>query len=725
MRITLHCTYISRYILALLFISGVIVRPVMAEEGLFLLYGDDEIVSIATGLHQPIAKAPSTATIITADDIRSMGAMTLDEVLESVPGLHVIPSTLDRLNPVYTIRGIYTGFNPQVLFMLNGTRVVSSLYTGGLAVNSRMNVENISRIEVIRGPGSAIYGADAYAGVVNIVTKNANELSGMNAGVRSGSFDTRNVWLQYGGAFNQDWDIVFNLEHAEQEADRSRIVSSDFQSILDAPVPAGFGTSASMAPSYLDQRYQSTTYNLHLSNERWNIGVDGWILRDRGLGAGSAQIIDHKGHDDFDHYIVTANYINKDLADNWEFSGDLSYQVSDLKAQFNIFPAGAVLPIGSDGNINLLTPAPAGIALFSQGVLGNPAGVSTVLQADIVALFGDWDKHTLRVNAGSKEEKVEASETKNFGPGVIDTTAPIPAVIDGTLTDVTGTGYIFFADRSRTVSFLSLQDVWEMLPDWTLTAGVRYDHYSDFGGTTNPRAALVWNTSQNLTTKLLYGRAFRAPSFSELYSINNPVVIGNPTLKPETIDTLELAFAYNPMHDLKTGLSIYQYKTEDMIDFVANGDGTNTAQNIKSLEGRGLELEFDWQINEAWRLLSNYAWQSTKNRSTDIDEPLIPEQQLYVDARWQFNADWNLSAQANWIDDRDRVNFFTGLREKVDGYSLVNLTLRRTNLLKNWELAASVKNIFDENAVEPSDGRIADNTPLNERSYFVEARYAL
>ena len=590
-------------------------------------------------------------------------------------------------------------------------------------MNSRMNVENISRIEVIRGPGSAIYGADAYAGVVNIVTKSASEVNGVQAGVRAGSFDTTDTWVQYGGSLSQEWDLVFNLEHASQDADKSRVVSSDFQSSLDALT----GTSASLAPSYLDQRYQETTYNLHISNSRWNIGIDGWIKRDRGLGAGSAQVIDHEGYDDFDQYIVTSAYKNKDLAENWELSANLSYQQSEINANFNIFPNGAVLPIGIDGNINSVMPA--GLVLFSDGVLGNPAGEASALQGDIVALFEGWDKHTVRINVGSKEEKLEPSETKNFGPGVIDGTAlpPPPAltVVDGTLIDVTGTPYVFITDRSRTVSYVSLQDVWDIYSDWTLTAGVRYDHYSDFGNTTNPRAALVWNTSQNLTSKLLYGRAFRAPSFSELYTINNPVVIGNPDLKPETIDTLELAFAYNMADGLKTGLSIYQYKTEDMIDFVPNGDGSNTAQNIKSLEGMGYELEMDWQINEAWRLLSNYSWQSTKNRSTNIDEPLIPEQQLYVDARWQFVSNWILSTQANWVDDRDRVNFFTGLRENVEGYTLVNLTLRRENVYKNWEFAASVKNVFDEDAVEPSDGRIADNTPLNERSVFAEARYAM
>jgi len=688
------------------------------EEDLFLLYGDEDIVSIATGTYQPITKAPSTATIITAEDIEAMGAITMDEVLESVPGLHVVPSTLDRMNPVYTIRGLYTGQNPQVLFMLNGKRITPSTFTGGLSVNSNMNVENISRIEVIRGPGSAIYGADAYAGVINIVTRSADEINGVNAGVRGGSFNTKNTWAQYGGALSDDWDLAFSIEYAAQDADESRVVSSDFQSVFDAPPPAGFGTSASLAPGYLDQRYEATTYNLHINNDQWKIGVDGWKIRDRGVGAGAAQALDHAGHDDFDHYIVSAEYRNKDLAENWEVGMDASYQVSELDSLLTVFPAGAVLPIGADGNLNAVTPA--GVVAFTDGVIANPGGKSKVSQLDFIALYDGTDSHALRINIGGRHEEGNPVEKKNFGPGVIDGTV---SPIDGTLTDVTGTAFSFSPDSFRTISYLSLQDVWSFYPDWTLTAGVRYDSYSDFGGTTNPRAALVWNTSQNLTTKLLYGRAFRAPSFSELYSRNNPVVLGNPDLKPETIDTTELAFAYDPVNAIRLGLSIYKYRTQDMIDFVPNGDGTNTAQNIKSLDGTGGELEFEWQISKQWDLISNYAYQRTRNRSTDKQEPLAPQRQFYLDARWNFIPDWRLSSQLNWISDRERVNFFTGARENVDGYTWVDMTLRNSSLLENWEIAASIKNLMNEDAAEPSDGRIADNYPLNERAYYLELRY--
>lgn len=313
------------------------------ENDLDLLYGDDEMVSIATGMSQPVTVAPSTATVITADDIKAMGAMTIDQVLERVPGVHVQPSTLNRLDPVYTFRGIYTGFNPQVLFMLNGHRISSQLFTGGLLQSAYINVQNISRIEIVRGPGSAVYGADAFAGVINIITKSKNDLDGLNIGVRGGSLDTKNTWLQYGADVFKNWDLSANFEYAKQDADTSRVVDGDLQSLMDLAPPDGFGTSASLAPTYLDRRYESLSYNLHLTNDNWKFGVDGWNQRDKGVGAGASQAIDHEGHDDTDHMLLTAEYNTKSLANNWDFTGKLSYQMLESQTQFNIFRQARLL----------------------------------------------------------------------------------------------------------------------------------------------------------------------------------------------------------------------------------------------------------------------------------------------------------------------------------------------------------------------------------------------
>src|SRR3990172_6751733 len=119
-----------------------------------------------------------------------MGATDIDQVLESVPGLHVSNSPI-RYNPLYTIRGIYSIADPQVLVLINSIPI-TNLYQGNRnQVWGGMPVRDIARIEVVRGPGSALFGADAFAGTINIITKTAGDINGTQAGVRTGSFNTK------------------------------------------------------------------------------------------------------------------------------------------------------------------------------------------------------------------------------------------------------------------------------------------------------------------------------------------------------------------------------------------------------------------------------------------------------------------------------------------------------------------------------------------------------
>src|SRR5204863_9929476 len=101
--------------------------------------------------------------------------------------------------------------------------------------------------------------------------------------------------------------------------------------------------------------------------------------------------------------------------------------------------------------------------------------------------------------------------------------------------------------------------------DWSLTAGVRHDRYSDFGGTTHPRVALVWEAAYDLTAKLLYGSAFRAPAFTELYILNNPTAIGNAQLKPERMRTLEMAASWQAASNARVGANVFRYWMSDII----------------------------------------------------------------------------------------------------------------------------------------------------------------
>jgi outer membrane receptor protein involved in Fe transport len=666
------------------------------EQDLINAYGDEEIITLATGRNQPLSRAPAVATVITAKEIEEMGATNLEQVLESVPGIHVSLSSI-RFSPIISIRGIYTDKNPQVLMLVNGVPL-TQVYLGDRGVRSSLPVASIERVEVVRGPGSAIFGADAFAGVINIITKDATSINGTEGGIRYGSFDTRDAWALHGSKWGE-LDIAFTAEYHQSEGDTDRIIASDSQSLFDA----GFGTSASLAPGPVNTEIERSDIRLDLGYEDWRLRAWNWRQRDIQVGPGLAQALDPTGGGSTDNYLVDLTFHDPEITENWDVNTRLSYMGIEFDTHQTLFPAGSVLPIGSDGNVNPTTPA--GRVLFSEGMKGNPGLHEDHYRLDLSGFYTGFDDHRWRLATGIHYVDLEPNETKNFGPGVLDGSSlkspPALNVVDGTFTDVSGTPYVFIKPESRTVYYVSIQDEWSFAQDWNLTTGVRYDHFSDFGDTINPRLALVWETRHDLTTKFLYGRAFRAPSFAELFAINNPVTIGNPSLDPETINTLELAFDYRPTFDLRTGLNLFAYKVDDLIRFVPDtGATTTTAQNVGSQEGYGLELEAEWKLTSEVMLQGNYAFQNSEDTDTNTNAGNAPKNQFYLISKWQFLPDWLLSSSLLWVGDRERV--IDDPRPDIDDYITVDLTLRKKNIIGGLSGTLLVHNLFDESAFEPS-----------------------
>ena len=352
-------------------------------------------------------------------------------------------------------------------------------------------------------------------------------------------------------------------------------------------------------------------------------------------------------------------------------------------------------------------------------MIGEPIVTSNDGGFEANGIYGGFMNHSLRLAAGLKNFDTETDEKKNFGPGVPEQFGP--------LVSVKNTPYIFMDDQNRFLWYVSLQDEWTMAKGWELTAGARYDHYSDFGGTINPRLALVWEARYNLTAKLLYGRAFRAPSFSELYFQSNPVFQGNPDLDPETIDTYEVVFDWQPLNNLRIITNLFHYEIDDAIEFV--GPLPSIAENYASLDGNGFEVDSSWQATDSLDFRANLAYQRSEDENTDEIVPDTPEWQFYADANWKFLPEWSLNGQFFWIADRHRAD--GDPRDDIDDYSLVNLTLRRKNFADHWDAAVSVRNLFDEDAREPSpydpgapDGAYIPNDYLMEgRSVFGEVRF--
>lgn len=680
-----------------------------SETDLTQFYGDEEMVRIATGTAKPVRLAPSVTSVITAREIKAMGWRTLDQALESVPGLHIAPSSLNRLNSIISMRGIHTGENSQLMMLINGM-AINDLQNGGRPPRFTMPIENISRIEIIRGPGSAVFGADAFAGVINIITKGASELNGMQTGSRLGSFNTQDVWAQYGGQLNE-WSIALSTEYSHSNGDNRRVVNADQQTTLDQQ----HGTSASLAPGTLQTQYRLLNTSVTAQRDNWNIWLNSWNLDDAGVGAGSAQAIDPAGKQDANLYNLKADYKNNNFTEHTELAAQAYHRVLDQQAYFRIFPPGTNLPIGNDGN--LFTPStncgttPC-MVTFTDGVWGNPGSRIEESKFEVSATHSGIDRHVIRTAAGIIHSRFEPRESKNFGPGVINGTI---SPIDATLTDVTHSA-VYSPTTSRVVGYLSLQDEWQLGRDWALTAGLRHDNYSDFGGTTNPRLALVWNAGYNRTHKLLYGRAFRAPSFGELHFQNNPVLTGNKNLKPETIDMLEFTTDYLPTFDVRTQVNFFAYKSRDLIEYVAG-----IAQNRGEQTGKGVETEASWQASNRLQLKGNLAVQYSESDITGAAVPDAPRRQVYLAAIWKATQNLTASAQTKGISGRSRA--ITDTRPAIANYAVTNLTLRYRPLGAKWEVTGMAYNLFNHRFYEPSDGKIRGDYPMEGRAIFVEGRY--
>lgn len=680
------------------------------EDELGGFYGDEEFINIATGTSKPISKAPAVASVITSEDIRRMGAASLDEILERVPGLHVSLSKVNRFDSIYSIRGIQTGRTPQILVLLNGLEFKNS-FTGALPFTFRLPAKAIERIEVLRGPGSAVYGADSFSGVINIVTKSDIGDTKGTVSLRAASFDTQELWFETG--YKQD-DLSVHVQgsKSESDGDLDRIVPADAQTNFDNI----FGTNASNAPGPVNTDYDITNFITTVAYQNFSFEHWYWQQDKGGVGPGAGQSLDPTGYQNhqLNRFRLAYQY---DFNEDFNVKADVSLLHQSQHTWFSIFPAGAKVRIGTDGNINF---GPGSrVVDFPNGVIGAPSSDHDDIRVNLVANYHASEHHNLRFSAGWFEQELQAQESKNFGPGILDSaTAMVP---DG-IVDITGTPYVYHPDVSRTVRYMSVQDEWRIASDWELTLGLRLDEYSDFGSTVNPRVALVWDTDHNLTTKFLYGSAFRAPSFTEQFLQNNPVNLGNPDLQPEEIDTYEVAFDYRPSFGTQIILSLFHYQATGMIDLVSEGPGVSRNQNVNDQRGKGFEIVGRYDITTNAKLEANYAYQDSENDLTGQKIADAPGQQLFLGIDYTFSDNWSFTSQLYWIGDRKRPT--NDNRPEMDDYTNVNATLLYKSVESNWSARLAIRNLLDSDQREPSTGAMPDDYPLEGRRVGIEVEYS-
>lgn len=613
------------------------------------------VITTATKRKSSVRKAPAVATVITADEIRSMGARDITDVLKTVPGFGVSINVSGGY--MFEVRGIRTAENEKILFMIDGHRMNTPFWGSGTGEFNMLSVENIKQIEVIRGPGSALYGANAFVAAVNIITKNADDTEGIEVSAAGGSFDTKKFSLAGGKSFEK-FEIAGSVYHADSDGPALSIDADRFAGKPYSKTPGE-------TDSYLKQN------EIFLKASCGDLAFTGqYFDKERGtyIGFGNALT---------DGSIYSHKNFWAELAYSHSFTDKAS-------AKFRIY-----YDRFEETDDTRLTVFPEGYPGFPEGMFGCPSFKNRTVGIEIQSDLGLFKGNHLI--AGVNYEYIEQYDVRriaNFNPW---TGNPL-----GSFQDISSWGN-FNKDVTRKVWAVYLQDEWEISDGVNLIAGVRHDHYDDFGDTANPRLGLVWSFLKDADLKLLYGQAFRSPAFQELYNDGNPSSIGNPNLRPEEIKTYEAALGYS----FKSFYSLDAAYFHNDIDKLITRDTSSPARytNMGGAEVEGIEIGLSgkYSADNFWKL--SHAWQNPKNADTDEELPNVPARRAAFSANYGICKYLNAHADVLWTGKRPRVSGDD--REDMPSYTVVDLTLIAKNFYKGLEVRGMIHNLFDEKYEDP------------------------
>ena len=646
-----------------------------------MYYKTDRLLLTATRRPIQVKDAPAIAAVISGEEIREMGARNLIDVLERIPGFGVNRGYFSLWE--IEIRGLKTARSEKIKLMIDGHSMNYPVWGGAAWAYDAISLDQVERIEIIRGPGSALYGANAFTGIINVVTQMGNDLDGTVASAGFGSFGSEKHSLIHGKQY-KDMDILASITYSDTDGAGLDVKSDQIGQT---------GSTDDWAQNY-DAALKVSWKNFVLNSR--------YLKMENGPYVGVAYALNDESKIETDQLFVDLSFYRAINA-QWAVNAKTYIDYLDMALNWEIFPEGHFYNLGVPGWSS------------DDSMLGTPSMKNKKYGLELGTTYEFAKNNTLTL--GLVYEKVKHYDLEhhtNFNP--------LTFISLGSFQDITSWGN-WGVPAEREIMAVYLQDEWEIIEDVHLTGGVRYDHYSDFGGVANPKIGLVWSFLSNAEFKLLYGEAFRAPNFEELYLANNPATKGNSDLEPERIRTYEASLGYRPIRDVEITVSSFYNKFRDRIELVATSTpGLSEFQNKGEATIYGIETEAQYRW-DAMRVYANYTWQRPKDDETDV---LLQDVPSY---RWNLGMDMGLGAHLNWntnvlfVGDRPRAQNDT--RDDLDSYTLVNATLIIQDLpLTNLEVRGSVYNIFNENYAYPApSGTLEQDYPAQGVNFFLEMRY--
>lgn len=627
----------------------------------------DQPFSSASKNEQKVTEAPSSVSVITADEIKKYGYRNFAEILQSIRGFQ---TTYDRNYHYVGVRGfgIPGDFNTRILVLIDGHRINDNIQ-GQVLIGTAfpLDIDLIDRIEVVRGPGSSLYGSNAFFAVINVITRRGRDLKGFETSGEAGSFESYKTRFSYGNRFQNGLEMILSGSHYDSEG-HDRLFFREF----DSP-----DTNNGIA--------EDRDYN------RFNSFFGAFSFHDFTLQGDYHS--DKKG-------VPTASY--ETVFNENEFTIDDTSWV-DLKYEHVYGDQLDVLARISYNNYHL------------QGDYPNkwdPPYPPVVVNRD--KFTGRWVRG-----------EVQFSKTfMEVHKGTVGLEYQYNLQQDQLNYDVDIAGSINLDDRRNSQQWaVFLQDEFPIIDKLTFNLGVRLDYYDTFGGSINPRSALIYNPFEQTTFKMVYGRAFRAPTEYELYYNDGYVTQKpNPDLKPETIDTYELIYEqYMGKHYRGTIVGFYN-SIHDLIALKTDtADLLTVYDNLNNVRAMGMEFEMEGKWTGGHEGRVSYTFQETENKETGKTVVNSPENMVKL----------------NFIGALLKEKIFLGMEEQytsrrktisdnfADDFFITNLTLLGRNIFKTLEISGSVYNLFDKTyADRVSDAHIQDTIRQDGRTFRIKLTYA-
>lgn len=619
----------------------------------------------ASRLGSSVAHAPTSISILTGEDIRTFGWRTLADALNSLRGIFL---SNDRNYTYLGIRGFARSgdYNSRVLLMIDGQRMNENVYDGGyIAQEFMLDMELIERIEYVPGSGSSIYGANAFLGMINVITKTGKGIDGALASGQIESFDTYKGRISYGKTLENGADLVFSASHY----DRAGVDNLYFPG-YDTP-ETNNGIAQNLDTEKADRLFGKIAY------QNWTLS-GGYVSRGKQVPTAS-----------YDAIFNDPQYFTNDK----QFFTNLKY----LKA---LDTNSSVSAKGFFQGYDYYADQPTGTE--NARVINYDEASGRWFGGEIQLTTTAFDIHKLI--AGLEYQYDQRQRLINYDKD------PYFSYVAG--------------HRNGHRLELFVQDDIKLDTNWIFSAGLRLDYHHMLKNLQlNPRLGLIWTASDNLSAKLLYSSTFRAPNAWER-DYNAFGIIPNPKMHEEQIKSYEATVEWRSNDNLRLLGSLFFNDISNLLQAAPTGDidGNYAVMNVGKYHAYGAEFESEkrWRNGRLFKASYTYSWLEDHNAdetwSNDSPQNLL---KLHF-AEPLFDDRLRLGIESIFVDQR-KTYWGTSAR----AYELINLNLSSDKLIPKTDISFGVYNVFDSHYEMLGPDQRANVLKMNGREFRlkVETRF--